>query len=233
MADAAASRQVIKFTDLAIKHLKPQANRYTVWSNGGNGFGLRVSPSGDRSFIYWYRFGTRKRLLTLGKYPATTLAVAAKRHADARHLVEQGKDPGELKQVAKQEFKAAPTVSELLEEYKRLELDKQTRGAEAYRMLKKDLLPALGHKKAQDVARRDVVVLLDAVRQRAPVLANRLQGRIVRMFNFAADRGVVSHNALARMSKVEEKPRERALSDAEVSRLWARLGTVGLFKVWS
>ena len=43
-----------KLTDKKIKALKPKKARYTVWD--GNGFGVRVSPKGHKSFVWTYHF---------------------------------------------------------------------------------------------------------------------------------------------------------------------------------
>lgn len=218
----------MKFTDLALQRLRPPTKRTIVWDDGGNGFGLRLSPSGTKTFVYMYRHGTRKRMMTLGEFPAVTLAEARRKHATAWEQHKRGMDPAERQIVAKRTLKAEPTVRELLAEYQERELAQRRSGPEIYRMLEKDLLPTLGHKKTRDVTRRDVVLLLDKVRTRAPILANRLQGRIVRLFNFAADRGVIEFNPLHRMSKPKEEGRDRILSDAEICTFWFGIDDVAL-----
>ena len=82
----------MKFTDKKIQNLKPKAQRYEEWE--GNGFGVRVTPRGVKSFVYLYRFEGKARRLTLGTYPTMTLADAHKAHAEAMKKLEQGIDPG-------------------------------------------------------------------------------------------------------------------------------------------
>ena len=74
-----------------------------------------------------------------------------------------------------------------------------------------------------DITRRDAVVLLDKVRLRAPIGANRLQGVLVRMFNFAAERGIVEHSPMTGLRKPQEKSRSRVLADDEIKALWTAL----------
>ena len=52
----------MKFTETALKKLKPKAIRYEVAEANGRGFRLRVYPSGRKSFIARYRFGAASRV---------------------------------------------------------------------------------------------------------------------------------------------------------------------------
>ncbi len=85
------------------------------------------------------------------------------------------------------------------------------------------LYPPGDNRKAVSITRRDAVLLIDKVRERAPVTANRLQTVLVRMFNFAAERGILKVSPLAGMRKKSEKARERVLTDEEIKLLWSVL----------
>ena len=89
--------------------------------------------------------------------------------------------------------------------------------------MEKDILPAWGSRKAVTITRRDAVLLVDKVRERAPVTANRLQSVMVRMFNFAAERGILEHSPLAGMKKKREQARRRVLTNEEIKLLWTAL----------
>jgi hypothetical protein len=42
----------MKLTDAKIKGLKADAKRYIEWDDGLSGLGVRVSPTGKRSFVF-------------------------------------------------------------------------------------------------------------------------------------------------------------------------------------
>jgi hypothetical protein len=68
----------LKFTVRGIEALKPKTKRYDMLEPEGHGFGVRVAPSGRKSWIYLYHYGGRLRRMTLGTYPNMTLADAHK-----------------------------------------------------------------------------------------------------------------------------------------------------------
>ena len=105
------------FTDSKVKNLKPASLRRIVWEEGQTCLGLRITPTGKKSFIYMYRHETRPRMLTLGQYPALTLADARVQQAKAKALLAKGMDPGSLHLQTKTEYQGAPTLTGLAEEY--------------------------------------------------------------------------------------------------------------------
>jgi Arm domain-containing DNA-binding protein len=70
--------QVLKqpLTDLLLRKLKGGEERVEVWDSKLPGFGVRVSPSGTKSFILLYRFRGLPCRLTLGRYPVLGLGEA-------------------------------------------------------------------------------------------------------------------------------------------------------------
>ncbi len=88
-------------------------------------------------------------------------------------------------------------------------------------MLAVDVVPALGRMKAKDVRRRDVVALLDRITDRgAPVVANRLQSLLNRMFRFAVARDIIATPPTFAIERNQERSRDRHLSDEELVKLW-------------
>ena len=53
-----------------------------------------------------YRFDGKEKLLSFGKYPVVTLAIACEKRNEAKVLLDQGKDPAEVKKE-KRRTKAA------------------------------------------------------------------------------------------------------------------------------
>ncbi len=70
------SRHRIRLTVKAIAAAKPRAKEYTLWDNLLAHFGVRVQPSGVRSYIVQTRVNGRMRKITLGRFPELSLDAA-------------------------------------------------------------------------------------------------------------------------------------------------------------
>jgi integrase len=208
-------------SDLQIKKLAPRKTRFEI--SDGKGLSLRIMPTGTKTWVFRYMIEGTARRMTLGTYPTIPLSEAREKHALAMQDVERGVDPGHKQKEAKAVRKAAPTVADLISEFWEMELQHTPSGNERKRLMTKDVVPAWGNRKAATITRRDGVLLVDSVRARAPIAANRLQGVLVRMFNFAAERGILEHSPLVGMKKKPEKTRERVLNDEEIRLLWSAL----------
>ena len=188
------------------------------------GLALRVSVKRTLTWNFYYRMPgvRRRRRLKIGRYPEKSLADARNLARSWAIVVSRGEDP----KIDEDRVKHSPTFSDVLDEYEALEACKKSSGKEMMRILRKDALPIWRDRKIVDITRRDAVLLLDKVRARAPVLCNRLAGRLVRLFNFAADRGLVPTNPLQGLQREPEAPRQRDLSDTEIVDLWHGLDVV-------
>lgn len=218
-----------RFTDKSITALRPNAERYEKWEGGG--FGIRVSPRGAKAWIWVYHFEGRPRRLTLGSYPTMGLADARAKLAEAQKLLANGSDPGDREVQQRKAARVAETVEDLAEIY----LEKWARPrkrsvAEDERILKKDVLPGWGRRKAKEITRRDVIALLDRIVERgSPIAANRTLAVIRRMFAWGLSRDIVTANPCAAVKAPgKENRRDRVLSRDEIATLWHALDTTTL-----
>ena len=215
----------MRFTDRSIAALKPKAERYEEWEDGRSGFGVRVATSGRKSFIFMYRFDGKARRMTLGTYSSSrvSLADARVRYAKARQRKEQGFDPGAEHTERRKAERDAETVADLIEVYLEKHARPNKRSSDAdERILRKEVLPRWGSRKAKTITRRDVNRLLDEIVDRgSPVMANRTLAVVRRMFNFAIERDILDASPCVMIkAPAKETPRDRVMSPAEVSAFW-------------
>lgn len=222
----------MKFSDKFVKSRKPkegQTKPYDVREKSGDGFGLTVFPSGEISFIFFYQYGGRKRRMTIGRFPHCSLANAKRIHREALTLLESGKDPALEKRKQEKEARDSSTVEGLIEEYLEKWAKPHKRSwKEDKRILYKDIKPLWGKRKATDITRREVIDLLDEIKDRgAPIIANRTLACIRRMFNFAIERDILPNNPCTVIKAVaKENRRDRCLTTDEIKNFWLSLDRI-------
>ena len=86
-------------TATAVRNVKPGPKIRRLFDE--KGLYLEISPAGGRWWRIKYRYQGRERRLSLGVYPATSLADARARRDDARKLLASGTDPSAQRKADK------------------------------------------------------------------------------------------------------------------------------------
>lgn len=225
------------FTETWIKNLRPHEVRRDFTEAGRPGFMLRVWPAGQKTFVFRFRREGSTRIMTLGQWPMLSLEQAHDDHGVARKLFMKGLDPIEERQreakaraVREQHERAtnAVTVRNVIAEwgwhYARRE---RKHPREAIRLLKVYLAKPWKGRPVCDLVKRDAVLLLDRVKARAPVMANRVYNLALQAFNFAIKRDLISNNPFLGIGRPggDEPPRDRKLNADEVRAFWSGLAS--------
>ena len=219
------------FTDRQIAALKPKPARYEKMEPGRTGLGMRVTPSGGKTWAYRYRFDGEQRRMVFGTYPKMGVAKAHVALADARQKLRAGIDPGAVVAEERKAERTAETMADLVAEYvlRHAKVNmKPSTAVEDERLLTREIIPHLGRRKAKDVSRRELIVVLDGIEDRgAPVVRNRVAGVLSRLFRFGLDRGIIDASPAAGIRRLDEgKGRERFLSMEEIRSLWHGLDEI-------
>lgn len=218
--------KVTTFTDTMIKKLKPEDKKYV--RGEGNGFTVRVMPSGVKTWLYVYAIGGKRREMNLGGYPDVTLETARGKFEAAKKKVKNGVDPVAELDAQVEARSNALTVAKLIMEYIEKHAKPNKRGwAEDERILNKDALAVWGKQKAADIKKRDVVLLLESIVGRgAPGSANNNFKIIRKMFRFAVQRDIIEHSPCDGVVMPAPLNRgDRVLSESEIKTLWSNLDT--------
>ena len=104
-------------SDVEIRNAKPGAKPFKLFDSGG--LHLVVTPAGGKLWRLKYRLSGKEKLLSLGAYPAITLAAARKEAGKAREALAAGTDPALEKRRAKAKAKqgAGDTFAIIAAEY--------------------------------------------------------------------------------------------------------------------
>jgi integrase len=211
------------FTDKGIRGLKAKEKPYVL---SDDGLYIRVLPTGRKVWMHVYSVDGKRRWYKLGVYPDLSLADARVKLRKVKGTLDDGKDPAEEKQRLAQERRAALTVEELCQEYlEKWAKPRKKSWKEDKRCLDKDVIPLWGKRKARDITKRDVILLLESIVERgAPVQANNTLEKVRKMFNFAVERDIIQHSPCQGVRPLTKKVhKDRNLSADEINTFWSSL----------
>lgn len=209
-----------KLTKSVVEKLSPADADYVAWDAEFPGFGVRVKPSGVKSYVVQYR--NRKsgvsRRKTIGQHgPLLTFHKARERARIVLADALKGNDP-----VAEDRaVRDAPSMKELAADYLEHHASPKKRPrsvANDRSMIDRTILPRLGSKKVREVLPRDIHALHVAMKD-TPYQANRFLALLSKMFSLAVKWGWRSDNPVKGIERFHEHRRERWLSDEELARL--------------
>lgn len=209
-----------KLTKRVVDALEPQQKDYVVWDDELKGFGVRVKPSGRKSFvIQYYNAQRRSRRMTIGLFGRLTPEEARKAARLALSDADRGRDPLEEKNTEKD----LVTISVLADRYMAEHAEvkkKQSSINRDRRLLDRFVRPVLGSKPVANVKREDIAKFHHSLRQ-TPTQANRVLALLSKMFSLAERWGLRTDgsNPCRHVERYKEKKRERYLSIEELARL--------------
>ena len=161
--------------------------------------------------------------MTIGSYPATSLAAARARALEARAHVEAGNDP---RLVLAGQAAAGITIDGLIAAYLADPEKAALRSIrEIERRLLKNVAPIIGAVKLAELRRRDARNVSDAILRRGrPVEASRVFEDLRAMIRWAVQNEYLEANPLDGMPKpAKAVVGDRVLSDDEIGLLWGGL----------
>lgn len=209
-----------KLTKTVVEGLAPGETDYIVWDADLPGFGVRIKPSGVRSYVVQYR--NRKtgasRRKTVGQHgPLLTFHKARERARIVLADALNGNDPVAHDRAAR----AAPTVSDLATDY----LERHAMPMKRPRSIVNDrsmidrfVAPRLGSKRVADIGPREIQAIHVSMKA-SPYQANRVMALLSKMFALAVKWGWRADSPVKGIERYQERRRERWLSDDELGRL--------------
>ncbi len=231
-----------KITKRAVDAASPGKRDTFLWDTEVMGFGLKVTPVGNRLYVLQYRIGGRLRRYTIGKHGSPWTPEEARDEAiRLRGLIAAGTDPAEEKAKARGELNVAALCDLYLSEG--CTTKKPSTVATDTIRIERHIKPLLGRRSAKSITRADVERFMQDVaagktatnvktgfRGRAIVTGGKGAARecvvlLGSIFTFAVNRGLRDDNPAWRIKKYQAQTMERFLSPAELAQLGDALST--------
>jgi len=214
---------MLRLTKRIVDAAKPVSDRDVFrWDGELRGFGLRVKPTGVKSYIIQYRTLTRtSRRMTIGQHGVLTAEEARKEAKIQLGRAAKGDDPAADKANARDHLSFATFSEWYLSDHAATK--KKPSSVRMDRInLNKHILPIFGRKRLDAIGRVDMVRLHHSMRD-TPGAANRCLALLSKMMNLAERWGERpdGSNPCRHVEKYRENKRYRFLSADELARLGA------------
>ncbi|MAO55204.1 MAG: integrase [Rhodospirillaceae bacterium] len=191
-----------------------------LWDSSLPGFGVRIKPSGVKSFVIQYRNRHgRSRRVTLGRYGVMTLEEARTEARQQLSAVSRGSDPRQ----DRDEGRSAMTVADLADRYMSDHCEGRCKEStiKAHQwLLDKFILPDVGRRSIHELRHSDVDRLHQSLKE-TRYNANRVLGLLKAMYGRARIWGLVEPHIdpTTGVRPFRETRRQRFLSMEELKKL--------------
>jgi integrase len=184
-----------QLNELAVKAAKSGEKEYLLAD--GEGLFLRVRPSG-KAWIYRYKHEGRQTKLSLGPYPAVSLAGARKKAREEASKRASGIDPKEARRIEEERQRTARLDTfELMARTWHGQTQKDHQWSAGYatkviRHLELHVFPWLGNRTMGSIAPTELVRCLHRIKERGHLeTAQRVREAVQHVFQYAVDVGVL------------------------------------------
>jgi integrase len=218
------TRGTVALTHRSIEALRPSEAPYRISDQRCIGLAVRVAPSGVKTWDLAYRIrGCGKvRRVSLGRVGDVSLEKARERANELTSAARAGRDLIADEEESRAATASRLTIEKLIALYVRRRVSGRLRTAiEIERRLNRALLPIF-NRYADDIRRRDIRELLDAVAdQGIEREAEKRRQTIGAMFRWALSQDIVESDPTAGLKAYDPgTPRDRVLTIEEIKMLW-------------
>ncbi|MHC9059212.1 integrase domain-containing protein [Pantoea sp. y20] len=208
------ARMTRPLTNNEILKAKPQEKDFTL--HDGDGLFLLIKTSGKKLWRFRYQRpnSSSRTNLSLGSYPALTLAVARQMRDQYLSMLAQGKDPQkQQEEVSEQrQIELDSLFSVVAGRWFQLKSKSVTEdyAKDIWRSLEKDIFPTIGEIPVQTLKARTIVEALEPIKARGALeTVRRLVQRINEIMIFAVNTGLIDTNPASGVGMAFERPKKQ------------------------
>ena len=203
-------------TNTEVKQAKPKEKVYKLYD--GEGLQLRIMPSGSKVWLFDYKrpYTKKRTCLSLGAYPALSIAEARKKRTEAKELLAKDIDPQEYRdEQSRISEKAHNNTLEYIAaqwlEVKRASVSAD-HAADTWRSLELHIFPNLGKVPIHKITAIKAIGTIKPIAAKGSLeTVKRLCQRLNEIMVHAVNTGIIEANPLAGISKAFQHPAKQHL----------------------
>ncbi len=199
-------------TNTEVKQAKPKDKDYTLLDGGG--LHLRIKTSGTKSWVfnYYHPITKKRKNLSLGHYPALTLAEARKQRSSSKELLTNNIDPKEHRddQLSDEKLKMGFTLKSIALDWFEVKKTKiaETTSKSLWRNFENHLFPSIGHRPIDKILAPEVIKALKPLASKGSLeTLHKVIGHLNEIMKHAVNTGRIHHNPLAGISAAFNTPK--------------------------
>ncbi|EKN6151166.1 integrase domain-containing protein [Yersinia enterocolitica] len=212
---------------------KPQDKDFTL--HDGNGLFLLVKTSGKKLWrLRYQRPASDKRTnVSLGAYPALSLADARQIRDDKLTLLARGIDPQEKEEQQAEERQIAQesifqNVAQKWFSLKKTHVSEE-HAKDIWRSIEKDILPSIRNTPVQDIKARTLIQTLEPIKARGALeTVRRLVQRINEIMIYAVNVGLIDANPASGIGNAFERPKKQHMPTIRPEELPKLMRTIAM-----
>ena len=192
--------------------------KHIIWDGETKGFGVRLYPTGNKSFVMDYRDNNRKNLMVIGSYSKLTIDQARKEAKAKFADLAKGINPLQKRQEERQ----GNRIKDLCTAYIERHAVNKKSGKDDITRIERFIVPEWGNLLVTNIKRADVAALHTKLGKHGHYQANRVYSLLSKMFNLARVWGFVPEehiNPCFGIEKFKEEKRDRFVSHEEFPKL--------------
>ncbi|MFV9713335.1 MULTISPECIES: integrase domain-containing protein [unclassified Pantoea] len=208
------ARMTRPLTNNEILKAKPQEKDFTL--HDGDGLFLLIKTSGKKLWRFRYQRpnSSSRTNLSLGSYPALTLAIARQMRDQYLSLLAQGIDPQKQQEEVSEQRQIELDSIFLVVAGRWFQLKSKNvtedYAKDIWRSLEKDVFPAIGEIPVQLLKARTIVESLEPIKARGALeTVRRLVQRINEIMIYAVNTGLIDANPASGVGMAFERPKKQ------------------------
>ncbi|ELW2863486.1 tyrosine-type recombinase/integrase [Salmonella enterica] len=199
-------------SNIEIKNARPSAKPRVLYD--GDGLELKITPQGSKLWLfrYYHPHSHKRRTMSIGPYPAVSLAYAREIRDKARELLAREIDPQEHKEAERLEQQRLKenTFKKIAGDWYKVKCSRNLTPhtlQDIWNSLNRYVFPHIGDLPIHEITASQFIAALEPTRAAGKLeTVKRMTQRINEVMDFALNTGVVMHNPAARISKAFERP---------------------------